>query len=179
MTGAPVALGEGDEQQQRSVQSAAADPAARAVFVALVVACFAAFFITQHLKHTPTAVQTFKLTPRFSPSPTGHIKQEGISFKLAQADEVTVTVINSKGQTVATLMRARHVPRYKQFSLRWNGRTGSPHGYGEIKTISGRSILVPKNRGKPAPPGEYRVRVSLAHRTQPVLSPRSFTLVEG
>ena len=41
-----------------------ADPLARVVFALLVLACFAAFFLTQRLKHTPTAVQRFKLTPR-------------------------------------------------------------------------------------------------------------------
>ena len=40
-----------------------------AVFALLVAACFVAFFLTQHLKHTPTAVQVFKLTPFFSPTP--------------------------------------------------------------------------------------------------------------
>jgi hypothetical protein len=155
----------------------ATHPAARAVFVLLVVACFAAFFITQRLKHTPTAVQRFDLVPRFSPYPRGHIKQEGISFKLAEADTVTVTVINSSGQTVATLVSNQRVPRYKQFSLRWNGRRGDARKYGEIETASGRRILVPDNRGGIAPAGEYRVRVSLRGRSQPVLSPRSFTLV--
>ena len=47
---------------------------------------------TQHLKHTPTVVQLFKLTPHFSPTPAGHIKQERISFRLAHADEVTVAI---------------------------------------------------------------------------------------
>src|SRR5262249_17884676 len=49
----------------------ATDRVARAVFALLVAACFAAFFVTQRLKHTPTAVQMFKLTPFFSPSPSG------------------------------------------------------------------------------------------------------------
>ncbi len=172
--GAPGGDGNGRGVTRRP---AGHDPLARAVFALLVLACFAAFFITQRLKHTPTAVQDFKLTPRFSPTPAGHIKQEGISFKLAQADGVTVTVIDSNGATVATLVRDHAVARYKQFSLRWNGRRGIARGYAQTSTPSGRTILVPRNRGKLAPPGEYRVRVSLRHRSQPVLSPRSFTLV--
>ena len=74
-------------------------------------------------------MQGFKLTPRFSPTPPGHLEQERISFKLAQADEVTVTIVNSDGDTVATLVRDRAVPRYKQLSLRWNGREGVARGY--------------------------------------------------
>ena len=98
------------------------DPLARIVFALLVVACFAAFLITQRLKHTPTAVQDFKLTPFFSPYPSGHVKQAGISFKLADADTVTVTIVDADGNTVATLVRNHPVARYKKFSLRWNGR---------------------------------------------------------
>jgi len=95
------------------------------VFALLVLACFAAFFLTQRLKHTPTAVQRFQLTKSFSPTPSGRLKQERISFKLAQADGVTVSIIDAKGDVVATLVRDYRVPRYKQFSLRWNGHRGA------------------------------------------------------
>ena len=135
------------------------DRPARLVFALLVFACFAAFFVTQRLKHSPTAVQLFKLTPFFSPALAGNHKQERISFKLAQGDEVTVTIIDSAGSEVATLTRARPVPRYKQFKLRWNGRLGAT------------------SSGPLAPAGKYRVRVGLRRAHRSVLSPRSFTLV--
>ena len=134
----------------------------------LVLACFAAFFLTQRLKHTPTAVQSFKLTPLFSPYPAGHIKQEAISFKLAHADAVTVTIIDSAGNTVATLVRDQPVPRYKQFSLRWNGRRGTAHALlGRRTRRRARDPRAASTRARLAPPGEYRVRVSLPrqHRT--------------
>jgi hypothetical protein len=157
--------------------TAQADPLARAVLVVLVLACFAAFFITQHLKHTPTAVQAFELTPFFSPGPSGHLKQESISFKLAHADQATVAIIDSDGNVVATLVRYHPVARYKQFSLRWNGRAGTAHHVSILRSPSGRAILVPHNRGALAPAGEYRVRVSLRHEGLVLTSPRSFTLV--
>jgi len=153
------------------------DPLARAVFALLVIACFAAFFVTQRLKHTPAVIQRFELTPRFSPSRRGHIKQEGISFKLAKADAVSVLIIDAGGNVVATLVRDRAVPRYKQFSLRWNGHRGAAHGYTFIGTATGRSVLLPSNRGRLAPGGEYRVRVSLRAQRRTLFSPRSFTLV--
>lgn len=158
------------------VSAPGSDPLARIVFALLVLACFAAFLITQRLKHTPTAVQKFELTPFFSPYPTGHIKQASISFKLANAEDVTVTVIDSDGNTVATLVRDYPVARYKQFSLRWDGHRGIAYRFGTLRTSRGFTIVVPQNSGALAPAGEYRVRVSLHHHS-PVLSPQSFTLV--
>jgi hypothetical protein len=162
----------GQSEGSRSPESLA-----RFIFAALVIACFAAFFITQRLKHTPTVVQNFKLAGRFSPyGPAGH-NGEQISFKLAAADEVTVTVINTAGSTVATLLVNQPVTRYKQFSLRWNGRRGRAHGYGQMVSPGGRAILLPRVHGAIAPPGEYRVEVSLRKTHHLVPSPHSFTLV--
>ncbi len=154
-----------------------ADPLAKWVFAALVVACLAAFVITQRLKHTPTAVQRFELAPIFAPVPTGHIKAEPISFKLANAEAVTVTILDSAERTVATLVRDRPVARYKQLALRWNGREGTAR----IKTVTtgpdGTTIVTLVNTGAPAPAGEYHVRVYLHELRRAVLSPTGFTLV--
>jgi hypothetical protein len=154
-----------------------ADRPAQIVFALLVLACFAAFFVTQRLKHTPTAVQRFQLTPIFSPTPAGHIKEELISFKLANTEAVTVTIVDSAGDTVATLVRDRRVARYKQFSLRWNGRMGAARGYVVRGGSDGTTIVTPAIVGAPAPAGEYRVRVSLRGQHRAVLSPSAFTLV--
>jgi hypothetical protein len=135
------------------------DRPARIVFALLVVASFAAFFATQRLKHTPTVVQRFMLTPYFSPTPTGRHKRERISFRIKQSDEVTATIIDSSGSDVATLVRERPLARYTQLSLSWNGHRG----------LAGS--------GPPAPAGEYRVRVSLRRQKRSVLSPHGFTLV--
>ncbi|HWY19271.1 MAG TPA: hypothetical protein VNY27_11240 [Solirubrobacteraceae bacterium] len=154
-----------------------ADRLAQVVFALLVIACFAAFIVTQRLKHTPTPIQSFRLTPRFSPTPQGHIKQEQISFKLARADEVTVTVLDAAGDTVATLVRDRPVARYKQLSLRWNGRRGSPRGYAIVVATDGTTIVTPRNTGALATAGEYRVHVALREQHRTVPAPRTFTLV--
>jgi hypothetical protein len=152
---------------------------ARVVFALLVIACFAAFFVTQRLKHSPTAVQRFELTPSFSPTLPGQLKQERISFKLAQADEVTVTIERAVGGEVATLVRDWPVARYKQFSLRWNGRLGTARGYAFLTIGKGHKILLPANAGTVAPAGEYRVRVRLRRQNRSVVSPRNFALVQG
>jgi hypothetical protein len=153
------------------------DRPAQVVFALLVLACFAAFFITQRLKHTPTAVQQFRLTPRFSPTPSGHVKQARISFKLAQPDVVTVAIINASGDVVATLVSDYPVPRYKTLSLRWNGRRGTARRYSVLEGSDHRTILLGETEGRLAPAGEYRVRVSLRRQGRSVLSPRSFALV--
>jgi hypothetical protein len=181
LTGAGGAAVSGDGRHPESTfhaePSVGASRPAGIVFTLLVLACFAAFILTQRLKHTPTAVQRFKLTPIFSPTPTGHIKEERISFKLASAAEVTVTILDAKENDVATLVRDRPVARYKQFSLRWNGRLGEARHYTELTGSDGTTTVVPVNTGGPAPAGEYRVRVSLREQHHSVLSPNSFKLV--
>ena len=153
------------------------DRLARMIFAVLVAACLVAFFLTQHLKHTPTAVQAFKLTPVFSPTPAGHVKQEAISFKLAREDEVTVRILDSSGAVVATLLHDHRVARYKQLSLRWSGRSGTAHGYRLVAGARGTRALEPTLTGAPAPAGEYTVRVSLREQQRTVRSPRAFRLV--
>jgi hypothetical protein len=150
-----------------------AERPARAVFAALVLASFAAFFITQRLKHTPTVVQRFELIPFFSPTPSGHHKQERISFKIKRADEVTVSIIDAAGDEVATLARDRPLARYQQLSLLWNGREG-------LNTPASRApgpLVQSFNHGALAPAGEYHVRVSLHHQDRTVESPKGFKLV--
>jgi hypothetical protein len=176
LTEAPVGVNERGAAARAAAPGS--DPLARLVFALVVLACFAAFLITQRLKHTPTAVQEFKLASAFSPYQTGNARLEAISFKLAQADAVTVTIVDADGNTVATLVRDYPAPRYKQFSLRWDGRRGTARRYGHLVSPNGRTLLVPENPGSIAPPGEYRVRVSLRHRSLPVLSQRSFALVK-
>jgi hypothetical protein len=150
---------------------------ARGVFALLVIACFAALLVTQRLKHTPTLVQEFKLTKVIAPASRGEAKEEHIAFKPAKADEVTVTIESSSGETVATLVRDLPVRRYKIVSLRWNGRRGMAHGYGVLRKADGYTTLVPRNRGRFAPPGEYTVRVSLRREARSIPSSRTFKLV--
>jgi hypothetical protein len=155
------------------------DRVARAVFALLVIACLAAFLVTQRLKHTPTAVQAFKLTPTFTPASKGEDKLEQISFKLAHSDGVTVTIVDQAGADVATLVQDHAVPGYKPFSLRWNGRRGFARRYTLLRRPDGYTSLEPANYGALAPPGEYRVHVSLREQRVAVFSPRSFTLARG
>ncbi len=173
-----AAAGADEARSPARASAPGSDPLARTVFALVVIACLAAFLITQRLKHTPTAVHEYKLATVFSPYPGGNSPLEAISFTLANAEDVTVTIVDSAGNTVATLVRDYPAPRYKTFSLRWNGRRGTAHRYGHQLTPDGRSILVPDTDGSLAPPGEYRVGLDLLHRGQQLLLPRSFALVK-
>ncbi len=152
------------------------DRLAVAVFAILVLACFLAFLETQRLKHRPTSVQQFKLTPNFAPTPAGRHKQEQISFKLAHAERATVAIIDVDGNVVATLLSSYPVARYKTLSVLWNGRRGTARSHRTVTASTGHAYILPANRGRRAPPGEYRVRLRLSRQREPVLSPRSFTL---
>jgi hypothetical protein len=154
-----------------------AQPASRATFGLLVVACFAAFFVTQRLKHTPTVVQRFEMTGRFQPASAGLHSEERISFRLAHTERATVTIESSDGDQVATLVRNRRLQRYKQFSLRWNGHTGVARSYTVVTAPDGHRTYIPHNTGRRAPAGEYHVRVFLPDSNRTVVSPRSFLLL--
>ena len=128
---------------------------ARAVFALLVAASFAAFFVTQRLKHTPTIVQGIQRTPYFSPTAGGAHGVERISFRIRSTDDVTVTIVNSSGDDVATLRRDYHLDKYTRLHLAWYGHTDSR---------------------RRAPDGDYRIRVRLRHQGRAILSPRTFRL---
>jgi hypothetical protein len=151
--------------------------ASRATFGLLVVACFAAFFITQRLKHTPTVVQRFQMAGHFEPASGGVHAEEAISFRLSHTEKATVTIENSSGDQVATLVRNRPLERYKQFSLRWNGHTGSARSLAILLAPDGHRFFIPRNTGPLAPAGEYHVRVYLPDSGRTVVSPRSFELI--
>jgi len=172
-----AAAGAEREDSTGAAVPSSGDPLGRVVFAVLVLACFGAFFLTQRLKHTPTIVQSPKLAPYFSPYPGGHVPQEAISFKLSTAERVTVTIIDSQGDDVATLVRDLPVLRYKTLSLRWTGHRGTAHGYTVAYSPSGLTReLTPRLHGPLAAPGEYRVRVGFAHHSSLNL-PRGFELV--
>jgi hypothetical protein len=112
------------------------------VFGVLVAATFAAFFVAQRLKNAPTVVQGLSRTPRFSPNGDGRKDRAHITFKLKKADDVTVQVLDVRGDVVKTLMDDRHLGRYQPIvpSLAWDGTTDA---------------------GGKAPDGRYRVKITL------------------
>ena len=122
----------------------------RLVFVLLVVASVAAFFLTTRLKRSTPVVQQLKSSRYLSPNGDGRHDSSEISFRIKQSDEVTVTIVNADGDEVRALARDRDLSKGRH-SFRWNGRATD---------------------GAVAADGEYRVKVGLRHQGRSVTSPR-------
>jgi len=124
------------------------------VFAALVLATFAAFFVTTRLKRSPPVVEQLSFKRHFSPNADGRADSSPVSFRLRNADDVTVSIVNEDGDPVAVLAddvklsKGRH--RYV-----WNGRTED---------------------GDVAPDGIYFPRIGLRHKGRTITSPRKMFL---
>jgi hypothetical protein len=123
------------------------------VFAVLVAATFAAFFVAQRLKAAPTVVQQLSYDPVFSPNHDGRKDRAHVTFKLKQADDVTVEIVDAAGEPVKTLLD-RHLGAYAPIkpSLAWDGTNAD---------------------GKPVPDGRYRVRITLRHLGRALIGQRS------
>ena len=127
--------------------------AARVVFALLVAATFGAFFLAQRLKHSPTVIQQVMVTPVFSPNRDGRFDRARINFKLKQADNVTVTVVDHAGDAVRTLAEDEHLPAYRPTRFTWDGRDDG---------------------GRLVPDGLYRTRVTLRREGRSIVVPGAF-----
>lgn len=133
------------------------DPLAGVVFACVVLATFAAFGVTQWLKHTPTPVQQLEISPAaLRPGAAGEAGVEQIAFHLEHSDRVTVEVIDAQGDTVRTITRDLPLERYKRVELSWKG-LAADH--------------------RPAPAGTYRLAFDLERQHERVLSPVTFEVL--
>lgn len=125
---------------------------ARAVFAALVVATFGAFFAAQRLKNEPTVVQQFKRSePVISPNGDGRFETVAFNFKLKKADDARLDVIGPSGDPVRRLDGLR-LPAYTPRRFVWNGRDDA---------------------GKVVPDGTYRLRITLQDEGRAILGNQS------
>jgi len=151
-------------------RAAAPDPLAGVVFALLVLACIGAFFVTQRLKHIPTAVGSIRLTASFAPTAAAQGPSERISFHIIKDDRVTVAVVDSADDTVATLVSNHSQLRYRRLLVYWNGHRGpctAPSALGCASTETGPL----------AAPGLYRLRITLSDQHRTLYSPESFRLL--
>ena len=112
---------------------------AAAVFLLLVVATIGAFFVAQRLKQRPPLLRYRSSTEAFSPNGDAIKDTASIRFKLIEADDLTVTILDGDGGVVRRVAANRPYPE-GLVELEWDGETGD---------------------GLVAPEGEYRVRVGL------------------
>jgi hypothetical protein len=131
------------------------------IFALLVVATFAAFFVAQRLKNAPGVIQQLKIDTNgkgsqiFSPNRDGRRDRVRFSLLLKKADHVTLTIVDTDGDPVRTLVDDRPLRAYQRLGLPgipWDGRDGD---------------------GRMAPDGRYRLRITLRDQGRAVVYPTS------
>jgi hypothetical protein len=120
---------------------------ARIAFVLLIGATFGGFFVAQKLKQSPRIVRAHIFSRGFSPNGDGLRDRASIRFQITKRDEVTLSLVDARGDVVRRLLRDARVPVHRRVQLWWDGR-------------SDRGIL--------APDGYYRVRVTLRRQGRSV-----------
>ena len=135
--------------------------AAPAIFALLVVATIAAFAYAQRRKREPLILDKVTFSPLLAgrsvitPNGDGRNDFVHIRFRLTRTDRgivdvvdrdehpvktFTVKILSEKGRVTARIPPGGELEAFKNFALRWNGRT---------------------NRGALAPTGPYHLRVRL------------------
>ncbi len=147
--------GRGSAARAGPRRAASADPLAQVVFALLVLACFAAFFVTQRLKHTPTVVQNVQADALLLADPGRPRQRRRRSPSSSPAPtRVTVTIIDSAGDIVATLCATTRCPATNSSRCAGTGAAAAPHGYTRCSTSPTRHArsCCPTTRARSRPP---------------------------
>lgn len=130
---------------------------AQLVFVVLVVATGAAFFLAQKLKTADPVLLSFRLgAEAISPNGDGRFERETITFRLKRSELIDVAVVDEQGDSVRELASGVELRAYRTIApLTWNGRDQD---------------------GKVAAEGRYRIRVTLRREGRSIVVPKSFLL---
>ena len=89
----------------------------------LLVATSAAFAITEHLKLIKSPLSGIEVSKVLSPICRCATGKATVRVKLRHEDSVTVTIVDSAHQTVATLASGVRLPAHRPHVFAWNGRT--------------------------------------------------------
>jgi hypothetical protein len=113
---------------------------ATVVFVLLVVATVAAFFVTQRLKRSAPVIRHVMMPLYISPNGDGRKDTAVIRFRLPKADDrVTVSMVDANGDEVRRLADRRLSKGRHRFV--WNGRDSSaailPDGFYYLRVVLG------------------------------------------
>jgi flagellar hook capping protein FlgD len=121
-----------------------------ATLLGLLVATAAAFAITEHLKLVKSPVYGARVSKFLAPTCNCATSKASIRIKLRHDDRVKLTIVDSAGDTVATIARSAQVPKLQHKTFLWDGR---------------------KDDGILAPDGAYRPEISLANARKTILFP--------
>jgi hypothetical protein len=113
---------------------------ARVVFVLLVGATFAAFFVAQRLKSSPPVARIGAISHQFSPNGDHRRDTARIRIRVRRDDDVTISIVDAADSEVKRLEGDVPARRDRPVRVAWDGTTDS---------------------GGRAREGLYRVRVSL------------------
>ncbi|HWI21798.1 MAG TPA: N,N-dimethylformamidase beta subunit family domain-containing protein [Baekduia sp.] len=94
-------------------------------FALLVAASVGAFFVAQRIKNSPSVIQDVKHPLNISPNGDGHLDVMRVNLRLKKADRVTLTIVDSDGDPVKTILSDRRLEAYKslrQGEASWDGR---------------------------------------------------------
>jgi hypothetical protein len=128
---------------------------ARVVFALLVAATFGAFFVAQRLKSADSVAEITRVTRFFSPNGDGRRDVERIAFKVEQAGQVTVTIVNRDGDRVRRVADGIDARPGTPVRVIWDGRTDA---------------------GVRASDGLYRMQLGLRRTGRTVIVPGSFNV---
>ena len=125
------------------------------VLLGLLVACAAAFAITEHLKLIKSPIYATHVTKVFSPVCHCATDKAEITFTLRSSDSITVTIVDASGHEVATLATDQPVQKGTVI-FHWDGRTDA---------------------GTVAPDGSsYQPQVDLANARRTIRMPNEITV---
>jgi hypothetical protein len=98
-------------------------PLVRAVFVVMVVATAAAFFLAQQLKSDVPLVLRFATKPsHFSPNGDGYRDTSRIGFDLSEPASVSFMVVDAEGTEVRRIVSERRLAGDAHHRFTWDGR---------------------------------------------------------
>jgi hypothetical protein len=125
------------------------------IFAGLVVATFAAFFVTTRLKRAAPVIEQLTFRRSFSPNGDGRFDNALFALRLRRSDDVTVSIVTRDGDEVRTLAEDVALTKRRRYRFRWDGRNDA---------------------GRRARDGEYHLRVGLRRQGRTVTSPRKLFL---
>lgn len=129
------------------------------VFALLVIATLAAFAYAQRVKRDPLLVDKVHLgvdnTGVFTPNADCRNDKLRIRFRTTVSDDANVQIVKPGGKVVVTLAREKFLKRYHFHTFYWDGR---------------------QRGGGTAPPGRYKLRVTLLGEERVLVLPGAIKL---